>query len=79
MPVTHGLPIDRNPPADMQRRVASADTPTARSLRRARWMALAQRGDAGAYRALLDDLGPLLVRYLRRRVRDRQEDRKSVV
>jgi RNA polymerase sigma-70 factor (ECF subfamily) len=36
-------------------------------------MSLAQHGDATAYRALLDDLGPVLVRFLRRRVRDSQD------
>jgi RNA polymerase sigma-70 factor (ECF subfamily) len=36
-------------------------------------MAMAQHGDAVAYRALLDDLGPVLVRFLRRRVRDDQD------
>ena len=38
--------------------------------RRARWMAAAQRGDTEAYGALLDDIGPMLMHYLRRRVRD---------
>ncbi|MCC6767281.1 MAG: RNA polymerase sigma factor [Deltaproteobacteria bacterium] len=33
-------------------------------------MTLAQHGDATAYRALLDDLGPQLTRFLRRRVRN---------
>jgi RNA polymerase sigma-70 factor (ECF subfamily) len=46
-----------------------------RSQRRARWMAAAQRGDVAAYRALLDDIGPLVTRFLRRRVGDREEVR----
>jgi len=33
-------------------------------------MTLVQHGDTTAYRALLEDLGPLLTRFLRRRVRD---------
>jgi RNA polymerase sigma-70 factor (ECF subfamily) len=33
-------------------------------------MTLVQHGDAAAYRALLDDLGPLLKRFLRRRVQN---------
>ena len=41
--------------------------------RRARWMAAAQRGDAEAYGALLDDIGPMLMQYLRCRVRDAEE------
>jgi RNA polymerase sigma-70 factor (ECF subfamily) len=36
-------------------------------------MTLAQGGDGGAYRALLEDVGPHLVRFLRRRLRDRQD------
>jgi RNA polymerase sigma-70 factor (ECF subfamily) len=36
-------------------------------------MAEAQRGDAGAYGALLDDIGPVLMSFLRRRVRDAEE------
>jgi RNA polymerase sigma factor (sigma-70 family) len=34
------------------------------------WMARAQRGDANAYRALLNDLGPAVAGFLRRRVPD---------
>jgi RNA polymerase sigma-70 factor (ECF subfamily) len=41
--------------------------------RRARWMAAAQRGDGVAYRALLDDVGPLLQRFVRVRVHDAEE------
>lgn len=41
-----------------------------RSRRRSGWMRLAQDGDPIAYRALVDDLTPLLTRFLRRRVRD---------
>src|SRR5262245_43487849 len=39
-----------------------------RSRRRAGWMAQAQGGDAEAYRALLDDLGPSVASYLARRI-----------
>ncbi len=72
MPVTHGLHIECDMAADAPRRGVH-DTPADRSRRRARWMLLAQDGDATAYRALLDDLGPLLVRFLRHRVRDTQD------
>ncbi len=44
-----------------------------RSIRRARWMAAVQRGDADAYGALLDDIGPMIMRFLRRRLRDTEE------
>lgn len=44
-----------------------------RGPRRARWMARAQQGDRDAYRALLDDLGPEVLAYLRRRLIDPQE------
>jgi len=44
-----------------------------RGSRRASWMAQAQAGDREAYRSLLDDLGPELMAYLRRRLVDRQE------
>jgi RNA polymerase sigma-70 factor (ECF subfamily) len=43
------------------------------SERRGRWMADAQRGDAHAYGNLLDDLGPMVMNFLRRRVRDAEE------
>ncbi len=36
-------------------------------------MAEAQRGDANAYGALLDDIGPMVMNFLRRRVRDAEE------
>ncbi len=45
----------------------------ARSLQRARWMERAQRGDREAYRALLDDVGPLLIGFLRRRLSEPQD------
>jgi RNA polymerase sigma-70 factor (ECF subfamily) len=45
--------------------------------RRARWMADAQRGDRAAYRALLDDVGPVVEQFVRRRVGD-AEDAKDV-
>jgi RNA polymerase sigma factor (sigma-70 family) len=38
--------------------------------RRARLMADVQRGDANAYGQLLDEVGPLVLRFVRRRVRD---------
>ena len=41
--------------------------------RRARWMARAQTGDREAYRSLLDDLGPSLMVYVQRRLRDAQD------
>ena len=72
MPVTHQLPIGGTPAVDADGRVAIAP-PAERSRRRARWMALAQHGDGSAYRALLDDLGPQLTRFLRRRLRDRED------
>lgn len=72
MPMTPALPTRQR--AGMRapgcpRRAAPED----RSIRRARWMRLAQRGDATAYRALVDDLTPLLTRFLRRRVRDAED------
>jgi RNA polymerase sigma-70 factor (ECF subfamily) len=45
----------------------------ARSRRRATWMAAAQRGDAAAYAALLNDVGPVVLSFLRRRVRSHEE------
>ena len=45
----------------------------ARSQRRARWMAEAQGGDRAAYRALLDDIGPMMQQFVRGRVRDAEE------
>jgi RNA polymerase sigma-70 factor (ECF subfamily) len=44
-----------------------------RSTRRARWMADAQQGDRVAYAALLDDVGPMVQQFVRRRVRDPEE------
>ena len=44
-----------------------------RSRRRAQWMAQAQRGDREAYRAVLDDVAPMLLAFLRRRVGDSDE------
>lgn len=44
-----------------------------RSRRRSAWMADAQRGDARAYAALLNDIGPIVLSFLRRRVRSREE------
>lgn len=72
MPVTHELPIGGTPAVDADGRPAIVP-PAERSRRRARWMALAQHGDGSAYRALLDDLGPQLTRFLRRRLRDRED------
>ncbi len=72
MSVTNGLPIERPLAADASRRNAP-DMPTDPRRRRAMWMALVQDGDATAYRALLDDLGPVLVRFLRRRLRDSED------
>lgn len=72
MPVTPGLPT-HGTHAQRAPRGVTPDTTDDRRRRRARWMALAQHGDATAYRALLDDLGPLLTRFLRRRVRDTED------
>jgi RNA polymerase sigma-70 factor (ECF subfamily) len=44
-----------------------------RSTQRARWMADAQQGDRVAYAALLDDVGPMVQQFVRRRVRDAEE------
>ncbi len=41
--------------------------------RRARWMAAAQRGDREAYRALLDDVSPAVLAFVRRRIPDAEE------
>src|SRR5262245_13068492 len=43
---------------------------TPRGGRRARWMACAQAGDREAYRAVLEDIGPLLLGWLRRWLAD---------
>jgi len=45
----------------------------ARCSRRVRWMALAQGGDRDAYRTLLDNLGPEVRAYLRRRLPNPQD------
>ncbi len=73
MPVTNGLPMDHRPAVEGHGGAVPGDPAAERSIRRAHWMTLAQHGDAGAYRALLDDVGPVLVRYLRRRVHDVQD------
>jgi len=44
-----------------------------RSRMRARLMALLQKGDREACRTLLDDIGPMLLNFLRRRIADRNE------
>ena len=44
-----------------------------RSQRRARLMSDVQRGDSNAYAALLNDIGPIVLTFLRRRVRSREE------
>jgi RNA polymerase sigma factor (sigma-70 family) len=44
--------------------------PGEHSRRRARLMADAQRGDRDAYGELLNELGPMVMRFVRRRVRD---------
>jgi RNA polymerase sigma-70 factor (ECF subfamily) len=71
MPVTQGLLIER----ESAGKAPSDDDGGRRDRneRRAHWMALAQRGDGQAYRALLDDLGPIIVRFLRRRLRDHED------
>jgi len=70
MPVTHGL---QRKAAHDAHRCGGAEAPSDRSRRRADWMTLAQHGDALAYRALLDDLRPLMARFLRHRVRDAED------
>ena len=47
--------------------------PAQRSRLRADLMGRLQRGDRDACRALLDDIGPLLMRFLRRRIADSSE------
>lgn len=44
-----------------------------RSQRRARLMELVQQGDGGALRALIDDIGPAISNFLRRRIADSSE------
>jgi RNA polymerase sigma-70 factor (ECF subfamily) len=44
-----------------------------RSRRRAQWMAEVQRGDREAYTALLNDIGPAVMSFLRRRVHEGAE------
>lgn len=71
--MTHGLPIGRTLTVENDGQAENGVPPAERSRRRARWMALAQHGDPSAYRALLDDLGPQLTRFLRRRLHDRED------
>ncbi len=52
---------------------AGSAAPTDRGQRRAQWMARAQTGDAEAYRALLDDVGPAVLSFLSRRIDDRDD------
>ena len=44
-----------------------------KSLNRARLMGLAQSGDREAFQALFRDIGPIITRIVRRRVRDQGE------
>jgi RNA polymerase sigma-70 factor (ECF subfamily) len=53
----------------LQPNMKSGD-PSEESCRRARLMADAQRGDADAYGELLNELGPMVMRFVRRHVRD---------
>jgi RNA polymerase sigma-70 factor (ECF subfamily) len=73
MPVTQGPPIERSLPPAAHGRNDRHATLGDRSRRRAQWMAQAQRGDGTAYRALLDEIGPAIARFLSRRVRDRED------
>lgn len=73
MPATHGVPPARNLTNGVHESAQSTGAAGDRSQRRAGWMALAQSGDGIAYRALLDDLGPVIVKFLGRRLRDRQD------
>ena len=52
---------------------AGSAAPIDRGQRRAQWMARAQAGDAEAYRALLDDVGPAVLSFLSRRIDDRDD------
>jgi hypothetical protein len=72
MSVTTGLPIERHTATAAAQR-AAPDTSADRSRRRAGWMALAQHGDALAYARPARRPRPVLVRFLRRRVRDHQD------
>jgi RNA polymerase sigma-70 factor (ECF subfamily) len=56
--------------SEATRKVGTRET---RERSRAQWMAQAQRGDAEAYRALLNDIGPEVMGFLRSRVRNPQE------
>ena len=57
-------------PASYEVAITVAD---ARRSRRARWMARAQAGDREAYRSLLDNLGPEVMAYVRRRLHNPQD------
>ena len=71
MPVTRGLPTEREAALDTPSE--QSDERRSRNERRAQWMVLAQRGDGQAYRALLDDIGPVIVRFLRRCLRNHDD------
>ena len=73
MPATLGLHTARHLTHDAHESTHSAGALGERSQRRASWMALAQGGDGIAYRALLDDLSPVVVRFLGRRLHDRED------
>ena len=63
----------RKPRACSARPVNTQQLWDARRFRRARWMAQAQAGDHEAYRSLLDNLGPEVMAYLRRRLHNPQD------
>lgn len=48
-----------------------------RRVQRVAWMMRAQDGDVDAYGALLDDIGPLVLRYLTRRIRHGEDVRDA--
>lgn len=73
MSVTLSLPIGSNAPDIPLSRNRRNHPSIGGSQRRASWMALAQRGDSKAYRALLEELNPLVVGFLRHRLRDRED------
>ena len=73
MPATLGLLTARHLRHDAHESTHSIGAPSERSLRRAGWMALAQHGDGVAYRALLDDLSPVVAKFLGRRLHDRED------
>lgn len=71
--MTQGFPNRRSLASDVSVPAGRRPDPSDGRPQRAQLMALAQSGDSTAYRALLDDVGPSVVRYLSRRVPDRND------